>query len=82
MPPFVDPNAVHPYPVLDPVREAQPYGPLRPPAPSEPAAPEHSRAPQTGGTEAAQGLVVLPPDAPTSEELALAGRGRRPHREP
>eukprot|EP00969_Alexandrium_andersonii_P131900 5833046-Alexandrium_andersonii.AAC.1 len=48
MPPFVDPNAVQPYPVLDPVREAQPHGPLRPPAPSEPAVPDHSRAPRAG----------------------------------
>eukprot|EP00969_Alexandrium_andersonii_P314842 13909450-Alexandrium_andersonii.AAC.1 len=66
LPPFTsvaDPDAVQPYPILDPVREAQPYGPLRPPAATDSADPDHAdaghgRAPHTGGTEAGQELAL------------------------
>eukprot|EP00969_Alexandrium_andersonii_P231609 10228463-Alexandrium_andersonii.AAC.1 len=75
--PYVDPNAVQPCPVLEPVREAHPRGPLRRPVPCEPTVEEHGRAPHAGGTEAAQGLVAVPAEPAGSDVLALAGRGRR-----
>eukprot|EP00969_Alexandrium_andersonii_P370537 15477481-Alexandrium_andersonii.AAC.1 len=89
LPPYTsvtDPNAAQPSPILDPVREAQPYGPLRPPAAAHSADPEyagvgHARAPHTGGTEAGQELVIGARGTEVQDEYALAGHPRRPYRE-
>eukprot|EP00969_Alexandrium_andersonii_P120548 5329990-Alexandrium_andersonii.AAC.1 len=59
---------------------------MRAPVPADPAEPGqaqagHGRAPHTGGTEAAQELAVGAHGTGEPDELALAGRGRRLHRD-
>eukprot|EP00969_Alexandrium_andersonii_P182066 8045660-Alexandrium_andersonii.AAC.1 len=70
---------MQPYSVFDPVRKAQPYGPLRPPAASEPASPGGTRYAPPDSTGATRELMQLTPGSSSAGELALAGRGRSAH---